>query len=468
MSFTASSDAAPAGGEAAESSPQNASALEGSTSKALVLVTDEPAKSAVVDAAEVIASLRQVHSTAAEAVDAATAICRPYADIAAQLAQTMDSVRAVATAPAAVVATASRVSEIAAQLSSTVVLPQPAIVHAAKSATFLTGTVTSVANLAGQMRFPAIDTRTVAVQRSLADFAASVLQPPLIPRAVLETLIPVARTEHLLAQYARSISQPLLDAQARIAAAPWMKLDIAPLISSVQETVAAFGITSRLSAVVRASIEDWEAPFLMRDALKWAAVILDEAKGYRLVRWAKRALTAYATGDSLPLRTFIRNELKLTDRLDERCQALALAILEGLIDAADPSDPAALHKAMRTYASTGVGLERDRTLRGQRIQYLGDFIPQDLAPGPETDVLNRAVAWPDQFDNPHVRYATRQLKPNERDVSRVWAEDSTITWLEAPLLIGAQPEDGIRVRRKLRRLGNEVLRRKALEMGEGQ
>ncbi|MDX3127330.1 hypothetical protein [Streptomyces scabiei] len=330
MSFTASSDAAPAGGEAAESSPQNASALEGSTSKALVLVTDEPAKSAVVDAAEVIASLRQVHSTAAEAVDAATAICRPYADIAAQLAQTMDSVRAVATAPAAVVATASRVSEIAAQLSSTVVLPQPAIVHAAKSATFLTGTVTSVANLAGQMRFPAIDTRTVAVQRSLADFAASVLQPPLIPRAVLETLIPVARTEHLLAQYARSISQPLLDAQARIAAAPWMKLDIAPLISSVQETVAAFGITSRLSAVVRASIEDWEAPFLMRDALKWAAVILDEAKGYRLVRWAKRALTAYATGDSLPLRTFIRNELKLTDRLDERCQALALAILEGL------------------------------------------------------------------------------------------------------------------------------------------
>ncbi|URM90362.1 hypothetical protein LUW75_10570 [Streptomyces sp. MRC013] len=83
-------------------------------------------------------------------------------------------------------------------------------------------------------------------------------------------------------------------------------------------------------------------------------------------------------------------------------------------------------------------------------------------------MLNRAVAWPDQFDNPHVRYATRQLKPNERDVSRVWAEDSTITWLEAPLLIGAQPEDGIRVRRKLRRLGNEVLRRKTLEMGEGQ
>ena len=141
---------------------------------------------------------------------------------------------------------------------------------------------------------------------------------------------------------------------------------------------------------------------------------------------------------------------------------------EGLIDAADPSDPAALHKALRAYASTGVGLERDRTLRGQRIQYLGDFVPQDLAPGPETAVLNRAVAWPDQFDNPHVRYATRQLKPNERDVSRVWAEDSTITWLEAPLLIGAQPEDGIRVRRKLRRLGNEVLRRKTLEMGEGQ
>ncbi|MER5218602.1 hypothetical protein ABT063_51130 [Streptomyces sp. NPDC002838] len=466
MSVTASPDAVPAGDEAAEPGPLNASAPErGSTSRKLVLAADEPAKSAVAEVAEVIASLRQVHSAAAEAV--AAAVCQPYAGIAAQVAQTMDSVRAVTAAAAPFVATASRVSELATQLSTAVVLPQPAIDQAVKYTTMHNSTITSVARIAGQMRFPVLDTRYVGVQQGLADLAASVAQRPLIPQAALQTLVPVAHVERQLAHYTRSITQPLIQAQARLATAPWRNLDLSPLFT-VQETIAALDVTSRLSNVVAASLADWEFPSLMRDVLKWATVVFDEARGYRLVRWAKKALTAYATGDSRPLRTFIRNELKLTDRLDDRCQALAVAILEGLIDAADPSDPAAVRKALRTCASTGVALERDRTLRGQRIQYLGDFIAQDLAPGPETAVLNSAVEWPDQFDNPHVRYVTRQLKPNEREVTRVWAEDPTVTWLEAPLLIGAPPEDGTRVRRKLRRLGNEVLRRKVLEAREGR
>ncbi|MGP4051415.1 hypothetical protein [Streptomyces sp. 2A115] len=104
-------------------------------------------------------------------------------------------------------------------------------------------------------------------------------------------------------------------------------------------------------------------------------IAADESKALRLVRWAQDAYAAYTQRDPGPLRRFIREQLRLTDRLGDRCQALALAIVEGLLDVADLSDSGALSKALCAYASTGVVLERDRTLKGRRIAYVGDFNP---------------------------------------------------------------------------------------------
>ncbi|WP_151482722.1 hypothetical protein [Streptomyces albicerus] len=55
-----------------------------------------------------------------------------------------------------------------------------------------------------------------------------------------------------------------------------------------------------------------------------------------------------------------------------------------------------------------------------------------------------------------------------RSASFTRSEDPTLTWLEAPVLIGVPSDVGESVRRKLRRQGTEMLRRKALELGEAR
>jgi hypothetical protein len=63
------------------------------------------------------------------------------------------------------------------------------------------------------------------------------------------------------------------------------------------------------------------------------------------------------------------------------------------------------------------------------------------------------------YDNPDIRNATRQLKARDQQVARVWAENDPITWLQAPQLVGQDATVGEQVRRRLRRLGNEIAAR---------
>ncbi|MFD7973020.1 hypothetical protein [Streptomyces clavifer] len=79
--------------------------------------------------------------------------------------------------------------------------------------------------------------------------------------------------------------------------------------------------------------------------------------------------------------------------------------------------------------------------------------------GPEDVAISAATPWTDRFDNRDVRHATRRLKSNEQRVARAWAENSELNWRQAPLMVDMDIDMGNRVRRKLLRVGEEIVRR---------
>lgn len=201
------------------------------------------------------------------------------------------------------------------------------------------------------------------------------------------------------------------------------------------------------------------ADVLPRLLASLTAVIPEDLR-HAIVAELEAAYAAYMKGEAAPMQSFVRRHLRLKDRLDDYCQALALALIENAwCRETDLRDPDAVRKVLLRHARAGCDLEVDHQVGLCRIAYLGDTDWPAAAPSPESAALARVVAWHDQFDNRHVRYAASRLDSQEKAVARAWAENPPIAWTQIPQLIAAEPGEGERVRRKIKRLGAESSRR---------
>ncbi|MFJ2060595.1 hypothetical protein ACIOMM_32350 [Streptomyces sp. NPDC087908] len=193
------------------------------------------------------------------------------------------------------------------------------------------------------------------------------------------------------------------------------------------------------------------------------AEFVSVAGGYLLVAEAKAAYRAYERGDARPLKEFISKQLRFLDRLDDRCQALALALLtEDWKQSIDVSDEKAVRRALARAVREGNDLEGDHHARKRRIGYHQDRDLDLWVPGPEDLVINQVLPWHETFEDRRVRYTVKKLRPEEWEIARAWAENPPIRWSQAPELVGAEAPAGERVRRKVRRLGTEAGRREQL------
>ncbi|MEW2248618.1 hypothetical protein AB0907_14925 [Streptomyces sp. NPDC006975] len=188
---------------------------------------------------------------------------------------------------------------------------------------------------------------------------------------------------------------------------------------------------------------------------------LFDSLGAPIVWLARAALDAYLHGDHEPMREFLYTHLRLRPPTEDHAQALAMALfLREWEEQVDLHDTDAVRAVLRKYAREGNDLDGDHQVMGHKIGHMEEGI--DLlssTPGPEALAVATVVPWVDQFDNRHVRYATGRLKDAEQRVARVWAENAPINWRQAPPLVGQDVAMGERVRRKLLRLGDEIVAR---------
>ncbi|WP_031191194.1 MULTISPECIES: hypothetical protein [Streptomyces] len=193
------------------------------------------------------------------------------------------------------------------------------------------------------------------------------------------------------------------------------------------------------------------------------AELVSVTSGYLLVAEAKKAYCAYEHGDARPLKEFISKQLRFLDRLDDRCQALALALLTGdWKRSINVSDARAVRRALTRAVREGNDLEGDHQAGKRRIGYHEDRDLDLRVPGPEDLIISQVLPWHETFEDRRVRYTLGKLHPTEREIARAWAENPPIPWNLAPELVGAEAPAGERVRRKVRRLGIEASRRDAL------
>ncbi|EPH41469.1 hypothetical protein STRAU_5473 [Streptomyces aurantiacus JA 4570] len=178
--------------------------------------------------------------------------------------------------------------------------------------------------------------------------------------------------------------------------------------------------------------------------------------------WAARmAMNAYRRGDHGPMRELLYTHLHIRPATEDHAQALALALLLREWETqVDLSDADAVRAALRQCAREGNDLDGDHKVKGRWIGHLEEGIEMPSpGPGPEDLAIASTVSWSDHFDNRDVRYATGRLKDAEQNVARAWAENGPVNWQEAPLLVGQDVAMGNRVRRRLHRLGDEIVAR---------
>ncbi|MGW2108026.1 hypothetical protein [Streptomyces sp. NPDC001948] len=213
-----------------------------------------------------------------------------------------------------------------------------------------------------------------------------------------------------------------------------------------------------IQSVIKESLAHFEwVRYALRSVTLRIAEFTSVASGYRLVAEAKEAYRAYEHGDARPLKEFISKQLRFLDRLDDRCQALALALLtEDWKQSIDVSDAKAVRRALTRAVREGNDLEGDHHARKRRIGYHEDRDLDLRVPGPEDLVINQVLPWHETFEDRRVRYTVGKLRPEEREIARAWAENPPICWSQAPELVGADAPAGERVRRKVRRLGTEA------------
>ncbi|MET7702719.1 hypothetical protein [Streptomyces sp. NPDC005485] len=186
-----------------------------------------------------------------------------------------------------------------------------------------------------------------------------------------------------------------------------------------------------------------------------------EHLGAPIVWLARAALDAYLQGDHEPMREFLYTHLRLRPHSQDHAQALAVALLlREWEEQVDLQDADAVRAVLRKCAREGNDLDGDHQVMGQKIGHMKEGIELlSPAPGPEALAIATVVPWAEQFDNRHVRNATGRLKDVEQRVARVWAENDPINWRQAPELVGQDIAMGERVRRKLLRLGDDIVAR---------
>jgi len=186
-----------------------------------------------------------------------------------------------------------------------------------------------------------------------------------------------------------------------------------------------------------------------------------ERLGAPIVWLARAALDAYLHDDHEPMREFLYTHLRLRPPTEDHAQALAMALfLREWEKQVDLQDADAVRAVLRKCAREGNDLDGDHQVMGYMIGHMEEGI--DLlspAPGPEALAIATVVPWTEHFDNRHVRYATGRLGDTDQTVARVWAENAPINWRQAPQLVGQDVAVGERVRRKLLRLGDDIVAR---------
>ncbi|MEU5561235.1 hypothetical protein AB0H47_34810 [Streptomyces globisporus] len=217
---------------------------------------------------------------------------------------------------------------------------------------------------------------------------------------------------------------------------------------------------SVVAAMPRAKTLPWGMPEEWLHPLRSINRLLDRL-GAPIVWRARAALNSYQQGDPGPMREFLHDCLRLRPATEDHAQALAFALLlrewENHVDLQDAD---AVRLALRACAREGNDLDSDHQVMGRSVGYLPagiDLRSPEL--GPEEVAVSAATPWADRFDNQHVRYATKRLKNNEQRVARAWAENSELNWQQAPRVVDMDVDMGNRVRRKLLRAGDEIVRR---------
>jgi hypothetical protein len=203
----------------------------------------------------------------------------------------------------------------------------------------------------------------------------------------------------------------------------------------------------------------------MADLFAGARSVADWAKRLKpsVLAEARYAYDAYRKGDTEPMRDFLRRCLRLWPVLEDHCQALAVAMVERAWEQeADLTDDQSVRRVLVRYARQGCDFERDHQIRGASIGYIPEGWEQrDTVPGPEDLVILHLVPWAQQFETAPVRYVAGKLSEQEQVLVRAWSEHHSMTWPEASDLVQQDESQGVRARRKLKRLGKEWRRRES-------
>lgn len=188
-------------------------------------------------------------------------------------------------------------------------------------------------------------------------------------------------------------------------------------------------------------------------------------------RAALCARAAVLNGENEPVAWFIEAWLRMR-ATPERIEAVSAALLEEGWDASIPEDADCLLTDLRSRTARQARALRpiwENQLNYRTIGSLDRAVTTDngtllavadLVPGPQT---TEDLALANEYEEQRIRMVLSRLKPDELQVTDVWAQCSDLTWAEAAQLAGAAnpAAAGERVRCKLKRLGAKHSRRLA-------
>jgi len=262
------------------------------------------------------------------------------------------------------------------------------------------------------------------------------------------------------------INRQLAEGAAALAVAPQQALirSMADFTSSIR---AASGSLAGFAAVsASAGLVD-----LLRSWRETAVTGLGLLRGLARAayRAALRARAAVLNGEDGPVAWFIEAWLRMR-ATPERVEAVSAALLEEGWDVGVPEDPAYLLTDLRSRTARQARVLRpiwETRLNYQTIGSLDRPVTTgtgtllavaDLVPDPQT---TEDLALASECEEQRLRLVLSRLKPDELQVTHVYAQRSELTWAEAARLAGAADPAaaGERVRRKLKRLGAEHSRR---------
>ena len=192
----------------------------------------------------------------------------------------------------------------------------------------------------------------------------------------------------------------------------------------------------------------------------------------RAAYWAALyARSAVVRGEKGPVASFIEEWLGMRPT-PERVEAVSAALLEEGWDADAAEDPDFLLADLRKRSKRQARVLKPIWETQLNLRYVGSLDQPVL--GASGTLLTIADQLPDprtaedlalarEYEQQRLRQVLDRLKPDELQVTSVYAERGELTWAEAAHLAGAADPVamGERVRRKLKRLGDDHSRRLA-------